>query len=131
MGDSYDGDSMKYVMVDAISSFRMRYVVGVPDELSDGQARDWAMDSVTCEEVQEFSQEHIGEQISSSRVIDRDEYMAVFNQDNGYLESWDDEMKLRCVLELDKDGNIVSGQANWKGEEKDYGIEESTSTNGC
>lgn len=106
---------MKYVLVDAFSSYRMRYAVGVPDDLPDDKAKEWAMDSVTCEEVEEFSQFHIGEQISSTRIMDEKEYIRQYNEDNDYLTSWNDDMKKRCVLVLDDEGEIVSGKANWGG----------------
>lgn len=107
---------MKYVLVDAISSYRMRYAVGVPDDLPDDKAKEWAMDSVTCEEVEEFSQLHIGEQISSTRIIGDKEYIRQYDEDNDYLRSWNDDMKKRCVLVLNDVGEIVSGKANWGGE---------------
>jgi len=51
----------KYIMVDAISQFRMRYVIEVPDNHNDGEysctAESWAMDTVTMQEAKEFSQE--------------------------------------------------------------------------
>lgn len=121
---------MKYVMVDAISSFRERYLVAVPDDFDDAKAEEWAMDSVTCEDVEEFSQLHIGEQISSTRVMTREEVLAQFDKDNDYASSWNDDMKLRNALVLDKDGNVVSGLSSLK-QEKDNGTEEFVSTTGC
>jgi uncharacterized protein YnzC (UPF0291/DUF896 family) len=122
---------MKYVLVDAISMFRQRYAVAVPDELSDTQAREWAGDSVTCEDVEEFSQLHLGETISSYRVMTEEELLEQFDMDNDYLASWKPEKKLQCVLVLDKKGNIVSGKASWKEEDKNYGIKDINSQNGC
>ena len=100
----------KYVLVDAISMFRMRYAVAVPEELSDAQAMEWAGDSVTCEDAEEFSQASLGETISSYRVCSQEELLKQFDQDNDYLQSWDVDKKLGCVLVLDKKGHIVSGQ---------------------
>jgi hypothetical protein len=123
---------MKYVLVDAISSFRQRYAVAVPDELTDKEATNWAMDTVTCEDAEEFSQLHIGEQISSTRIMSKGELLEQFDEDNDYLRNWSDDMKLRCVCVIDKDGEIVSGRASWKSEmEKDDGIKDFVSTDGC
>ena len=101
---------MKYVIVDAISQFRERYVVAVPEDFDNKRAKEWALDSVTCEEVEEFSQLWLGETISSSRVVSREEVLDMFNEDNDYACSWSDEMKLRNVLVLDKDANVISGK---------------------
>ena len=107
---------MKYVLVDAISSFRQRYAVAVPDELTDETAKEWAMDTVTCEDAEEFSQLHIGEQISSTCILSEEELLKQFDEDNDYLRNWSNDKKLQCVCVIDTDGKIVSGLANWKGE---------------
>lgn len=80
------------VMVECISTFLMRYVVEVPKG-----KKEWAMDTVVMNDAEEFSQEHIGEQIISHRVIDEDEYLRMFNEDNDYLKSWDNEQKFRFI----------------------------------
>lgn len=80
------------VIVECISTFRMRYVVEVPEG-----KKEWAMDTVVCNEAQEFSQEHLGEQIVSHRVIDEAEYLRIFNEDNAYFASWKDEDKFKFI----------------------------------
>ena len=80
------------VLVECVSTFRMRYVVEVPKD-----KKDWALDTVVMNEAEELSQEHLGEQIVSHRVIDENEYLRVFNEDNDYLQSWSDEMKLNMI----------------------------------
>jgi hypothetical protein len=123
---------MKYVLVDAISTFRQRYAVAVPDELSDEKAKEWAMDTVTCEDAEEFSQLWLGETISSTKVMGKEELLEQFDEDNDYLRQWSDDMKLRCVCVINEDGDIVSGKASWKSEQEiDYGIKDTSSTNGC
>ena len=79
----------EYVLVECVSTFRTRYVVQVPK----GKA-EWALDTVTMEEAQEFSQEHLGEQISSHRVITREEAIALSDHDNDYARTWDDAKKI-------------------------------------
>lgn len=85
-------EQRELVLVECISTFRMRYVVEVPKG-----KKEWALDTVVCEEAEEFSQEHLGEQIVSHRVIDDEEYLRVFDEDNSYLKTWDKEMKYRFV----------------------------------
>ena len=81
----------KLVLVETISMFRMRYVIECEDEVH-------ACDEVlTSTEMDEFSQYHIDEVINSTRVIDKEEYLRLFNEDNDYLKSWTDEEKLRYI----------------------------------
>lgn len=95
----------EYVLVDAISTFRVRYIVSKselqsfsPDVvLSQDKMIEWAEDSVTCEDLDELSQRHLGEQIISSRIISQDEAMKIFDQDNEYLEDWSDKQKLDFI----------------------------------
>lgn len=83
----------EWVMVDTISSFRMRYMVEVPKGKS-----LWALDTVTCEEAKEFSQEHIGEQIVSHRVMDKAEALKQCNAENEYCADWSDEKKVSALF---------------------------------
>lgn len=94
----------KYVIVTAISSHRMRYVIPV-DELQklntdvpvEGHEEEWAMDCVTCNEVNDFSQVHLGEQIVDAVVVDEDAMLAQFDKDNDYLAGWTKEKKIEYV----------------------------------
>ena len=93
----------KYMMVDAISMFRMRYVVEVPDDVEeemyfkDGTRsfpctpEEYAKDTVTCGDTREFSQEHLDEVISSVWEVTKEEAIKQFKKDNGYLCAWSDE----------------------------------------
>lgn len=78
------------VMVECISTFRQRYVVEVPVG-----KKDWALDTVTCEEAKEFSQLHLGETIISSRVVDVDEVIKICDEDNDYVKNWTKEQKIK------------------------------------
>jgi hypothetical protein len=86
------------VLVECVSMFRMRYVVEVP-----AGKKEWALDTVVMNEAQEFSQEHIGEEIVSHRVIDEAEYLRVFNEDNTYLSSWDNKQKFNFITKIPED----------------------------
>mgnify|MGYP003334379133 FL=1 len=49
-------------------------------------------------EFKEFSQEHVGTNIFSSREIDKDEFLKLFDKDNAYLKSWSDEEKFKKMI---------------------------------
>ena len=55
----------KYVLVDTVLSYRMRYVI----ELNDDDPNEYALDTVVCDEATEFSQEYLGEHIVSHRQV--------------------------------------------------------------
>ena len=80
----------EWVLVEAVSMFRMRYMVEVPKGES-----DYALDTVTMNEAEEFSQEHLGETIVSHRVLDKKEALKLFDKDNAYLKTWTKEQKLK------------------------------------
>lgn len=86
------------VLVECVSTFRMRYVVEVP-----AGKKDWACDSVVMQEVEEMSQHHIGEDIISHRVISEDEFLRIFDEDNDYLREWKPEQKTRCIKRWEED----------------------------
>ena len=87
----------QWVLVECVSTFRQRYMVEVPVG-TDEHGKDkmlWALDTVTMEEAKEFSQEHIGEQIVSHRVVSKKEALKLCDQDNDYGSSWDKETKMK------------------------------------
>lgn len=75
------------VLVDAISMFRMRYLV----EVEDGKPPEWACDTVVMREAKEFSQHHLDEVISDYRVVSEEEAVQIFKKDNDYLSTWDND----------------------------------------
>jgi bifunctional DNA-binding transcriptional regulator/antitoxin component of YhaV-PrlF toxin-antitoxin module len=90
----------QFVLVECISQFRHRYVVEVPTGI-DQYGNDktlWALDTVTMEEANEFSQEHLGETIVSHRVISRDEVLKLCDEDNQYCKAWNDEHKFNVFV---------------------------------
>ncbi len=74
----------KYVLVETVSQFRMRYVV----ELKDSDPSEWALDTVTMNEATEFGQSYIGEHIVSHRDITEQELVELFREDNSHLKSF-------------------------------------------
>jgi hypothetical protein len=89
----------KLVMVDVLSSFRIRYVVRA-NTVED------ALDEVVMREVdtdfKEFSQKHLDPTaIISHREITEEEYLRVFDEDNEYLKEWTDEQKTNFINVID------------------------------
>ena len=79
----------EWVLVETVHTFRHRYMVEVPQ----GKA-EYALDTVTCDDAKEFSQEHLGEQIVSHRVVSKDEALVMCDQDNDYASVWDNDHKV-------------------------------------
>lgn len=101
----------KYVIVTAISSYRMRYCIPVdelqklnPDVPIEGHEIEWADDCVTSEDVDEFSQMHIGEQIIDTEIVTEDQMISKFDVDNDYLSDWTEEKKIEFVRNWKRDG---------------------------
>jgi hypothetical protein len=87
----------QWVLVEAVSMFRERYMVEVPvgvDRYGKDKA-DWALDTVTLSEAKEFSQEHLGETIVSHRVVTKEDALAMCDKDNDYARKWNDELKMQ------------------------------------
>jgi len=81
-------------LVETVSLFRIRYVV-------ECDSQEHAKDCVTMNEVEEFSQLHIDEMITSTRAINDPEYLLLFDEDNPYLKAWDEEHKFKYVHKVD------------------------------
>ena len=90
----------EWVLVEAISQFRERYMVEVPKGKS-----VYALDTVAMQEAKEFSQEHLGEVIVSHRVVTFDEALELCDKDNDYCKSWNEEQKINAFFT--KDGEKV------------------------
>ena len=84
---------MPKYLVETIDMFRMRYVV-------ECESAEHAKDVVTMKETEEFSQLHLDETITSTRVIDDAEYLCMFDEDNDYLKDWSEEQKFKYVHEV-------------------------------
>ena len=91
-----------YVVVTAISSHRVRYVMHRDDlqklnPLDTVNAIEWANDTVIAEECEEFSQEHMGEYIVDTVEMNEEDMLALFDKDNGYLREWPKDQKVAWV----------------------------------
>ena len=97
----------RYVVVTCISSFRQRYAIPLselqalnPDIniMNDPEQQiSWANDSVSMEEVKEFSQYYMGESIVDTFILDEPRVKMLFNRDNDYLADWSDEQKMEFI----------------------------------
>jgi hypothetical protein len=47
------------------------------------------------QEAKEFSQEFLGEQIVSHRVVSKEEALAISDVDNAYGSTWTEELKIK------------------------------------
>ena len=84
-----------------MATFKHRYVIpmselqasnpDVPAEAS------WALDAVTMNEVEEFSQKFLGEHIVDAKVMDQEQILQLFDGDNDYLKSWSTDQKLQHI----------------------------------
>ena len=94
-----------YIVVTCISTHRMRYVMHKDDlrklnkdvEPTEKDLVDWAMDTVTMQECEEFSQHWLGEQIMDVDILDEHEILELFDKDNDYLKDWDRDYKIQHI----------------------------------
>ena len=82
-----------WVMVETVQMFRHRYMVEAPADHP-----EYALDTVTMEEAKEFSQLHLGETISSHRVVSEEEALTICDADNDYTKSWTVEQKMKAFF---------------------------------
>lgn len=93
--------SKKYAVVTTVSSFYHYYVVPL-DLLQELNVKhpvenNWLEDLVVCNEVEEFSQKHIGEQILESSIVDEENILKTFDKQNDYLSKWTKEKKIEYI----------------------------------
>ncbi len=91
-----------YVVVTTITSHRMRYVMHRDDlqKLNPDLPVDtveWANDTVSSGECEEFSQEYMGEYIVDTVEMNEDDMLDLFDKDNDYLSEWTKDQKIELV----------------------------------
>lgn len=95
-----------YVVVDTVSMFKQRYIIPREElqklnedvKLTDKLAKEWASDSVTAEDVKEFSQRWLGETISNVDIVDTEKVLKLFKEDNEELsEEWSQAKQLDYI----------------------------------
>ena len=97
----------RYVVVTTVTQFRQRYSIPLSelqalnpeiDIMNDpAQQISWANDSVSMEEVKEFSQYYMGESIIDTFILDEPRIKLMFDRDNDYLADWFDEKKMNFI----------------------------------
>jgi hypothetical protein len=88
-----------WVLVEAIQSYRMRYMVEAP-----ATNPEYAMDDVTCEDAKEFSQLALSEVITSHRVVSEEEALILCDIDNDYTNGWTKEQKINAFFTKEGEG---------------------------
>jgi hypothetical protein len=91
-----------YVVVTTITSHRMRYVMHRDDlqKLNPDLPVDtveWANDTVSSGECEEFSQEYMGEYIVDTVEMNEADMLDLFDKDNDYLSEWTKDQKIELV----------------------------------
>ena len=91
-----------YVVVTTISSHRVRYAMHRDDlqKLNPDLPVDsveWANDTVSSGECDEFSQEYMGEYIVDTVEMNEDDMLDLFDKDNDYLSEWTKDQKIELV----------------------------------
>lgn len=95
----------EYVVVTTISTHRSKFVIPKDElqkmntdvALTDDLAMDWAKDSVTMNEVEEFSQEWLGEYIVDADMKTEGELLNMFDRENEYLKGWSHIQKMEHI----------------------------------
>ena len=100
--EDMDMKDKEYVIITAILSYRMRYVMHRDDlqkqnPLDPVNTIEWANDIVNAEECVEFSQEYMGEQIIDTVEMNEDDMLVLFDKENDYLSGWTKDKKLKFV----------------------------------
>ena len=91
----------EWVLVECVQSYRMRYMIEVPEGKS-----EWALDTVSMHQAKEFSQQDIGETIVSHRVISEADALKLCDEDNAYVRTWTDALKFQNFFT--KEGDLAS-----------------------
>jgi len=102
-------DNELYVVTTVVSTHRMRYAIPISTISLEGdmplptdQAINYIQDSVTMEEVEEFSQHWMGESIVDTFVLDKERVLNLYKRDNPH------------VVEDMSDQKILDRIADWK-----------------
>jgi len=90
----------KYVMVNAISMFNMKYAIEVPDEVEDKDLLYHVEKQVSAGDTLEFTQRHMGEIVSNYTIVTKNEIIDHFRAEEPYFASWSDELIMKQVTPI-------------------------------
>ena len=84
----------KYVLVETMASYRMRYVV----ELNADDPNEWACDTVVMDEAGEIGKKFVGENISDYREVAPEELRYLAIQDCDAYKTWTAEDMIKILV---------------------------------
>ena len=84
----------KYVLVETMASYRMRYVV----ELNADDPNEWACDDVVMDKAGEIGQKFLGENISDYREVAPEEIRYLALQDCNAYKNWTAEDMIKILV---------------------------------
>jgi len=82
---------MKYVIVETVATFHHKYLVA----LEDSGDPAWALDFVTCEEIDDFDQKYLGEHILGYKEVNDEELTQAKNAT--FYKEWELE-KFKSII---------------------------------
>jgi len=88
----------KLYMIDCIAIHKISYCVEVDEITQLGEITRIINEG--DHELEEFSQEFLGEKVVSNYHIFNDEYVKIFDKDNEYLKDWNTEKKLEFINKI-------------------------------
>lgn len=100
----------KYVVVTAISTFKMRYAVPISelDQINPSVDKmSMVKQMITDGSIEEFSQEHIGEVVIDTWEESEEDILTRFDKELDYASRWSKEQKLQFIknsVDSDKKG---------------------------
>lgn len=109
-----NSNETEWVLVEAVSMFRNRYMVEVPKGKS-----EWASDTVVMDEAVEFSQKYLDETITSSRVLTKEQALELCDADNDYCTGWTEAIKLKNFFTPYKTDDMTTPMSSWTDSEWD------------
>jgi hypothetical protein len=84
----------KYILVETMASYRMRYVV----ELNADDPSEWACDTVVMGDAGEVGQKFLGENISDYREVAPEEIRYLAIQDCKAYKTWTAEDMIKILV---------------------------------
>tara|TARA_Y100001972_G_scaffold85906_1_gene105083 strand:- start:206 stop:544 length:339 start_codon:yes stop_codon:yes gene_type:complete len=108
----------KYVIVDAVSQFKIKYCIEIEDSIEDGKILDHVEKQIKDENVLEFTQEHMGETVADYVVLNKDEAIEKFRSFAPYFSDWSAERISKLITPIDFDRKEYDRQEDLKWKKK-------------
>lgn len=96
----------KYVVVDTVLQYKRRYVISL-DELQKFNTDypvepEWALDCVTCDEINHFSESRLDETIFDYRLTTEQDVLEMFDKEHPTMLDLETEAKLDYINKVYK-----------------------------